>query len=72
MKDRNLVTSRSPSDIPVFNRQMIDLFAAGQRDGHQRSRPGGPASGKWDSYVGGRPIVSQAKNEVEMGMSRGW
>jgi protease I len=27
VKDRNLVTSRSPSDIPVFNRQMIDLFA---------------------------------------------
>ena len=25
--DNNLVTSRMPADIPVFNRQMIDLFA---------------------------------------------
>ncbi len=26
VRDRNLVTSRQPSDIPVFNREMIDLF----------------------------------------------
>ncbi len=26
--DRNLVTSRSPSDIPTFNREMIRLFGA--------------------------------------------
>jgi putative intracellular protease/amidase len=25
--DNNLVSSRMPSDIPAFNRQMIDLFA---------------------------------------------
>jgi protease I len=25
--DNNLVTSRMPADIPVFNRRMIDLFA---------------------------------------------
>jgi protease I len=28
--DRNLVTSRQPSDIPVFNREMIRLFAEGK------------------------------------------
>lgn len=28
--DSNLVTSRMPSDIPVLNRHMIDLFAAGE------------------------------------------
>ncbi len=26
VRDRNLVTSRQPSDIPAFNREMIDLF----------------------------------------------
>ena len=25
--DRNLVTSRGPQDIPVFNREMVALFA---------------------------------------------
>jgi protease I len=25
--DRNLVTSRQPSDIPAFNREMIRLFS---------------------------------------------
>ncbi len=29
--DRNLVTSRQPSDIPAFNREMIQLFAEGKR-----------------------------------------
>ena len=29
--DRNLVTSRQPSDIPVFNRAMIRLFRAKQK-----------------------------------------
>ena len=28
--DRNLVTSRQPSDIPAFNREMIRLFAEGK------------------------------------------
>jgi protease I len=28
--DRNLVSSRNPDDIPVFNRAMIDLFGASQ------------------------------------------
>jgi protease I len=26
--DGNLVTSRQPTDIPVFNREMLKLFAA--------------------------------------------
>ena len=29
--DNNLVTSRMPADIPVFNRRMIDLFAKDRR-----------------------------------------
>ena len=29
--DRNLVSSRQPSDIPAFNREMIRLFAEGKR-----------------------------------------
>jgi len=29
--DANLVTSRKPDDIPAFNREMIKLFAEGQR-----------------------------------------
>ena len=35
VRDGNLVTSRQPSDIPAFNREMIALFAEGQ----QRRRP---------------------------------
>ena len=31
IRDRNLVTSRQPSDIPAFNREMIQLFAEGAR-----------------------------------------
>ncbi len=30
--DNNLVTSRMPADIPVFNRQMIDLFASARHE----------------------------------------
>jgi protease I len=29
--DRKLLTSRSPDDIPAFNRQMTVLFAAARR-----------------------------------------
>ncbi len=29
--DRNLVSSRQPSDIPAFNREMIRLFAEGKK-----------------------------------------
>jgi protease I len=35
IRDGNLVTSRQPSDIPAFNREMIKLFA----EGRQRQRP---------------------------------
>lgn len=28
VRDRNLVTSRKPDDLPAFNRAMIDLFSA--------------------------------------------
>ena len=31
IKDGNLVTSRQPSDIPAFNREMIQLFSEGAR-----------------------------------------
>jgi protease I len=30
IRDRNLVTSRQPSDIPAFNREMIKLFSEGK------------------------------------------
>ncbi len=33
VRDRNWVSSRQPSDIPVFNREMIELFASsGKRE----------------------------------------
>jgi protease I len=32
--DRNLVTSRSPSDIPTFNREMIKVFSAARGSQH--------------------------------------
>lgn len=32
VRDRNLVTSRQPSDIPAFNREMIGLFAEGAKN----------------------------------------
>lgn len=35
--DQGLVTSRSPSDIPAFNRAMIEEFAEGQHAGQRRS-----------------------------------
>ena len=35
--DNNLVTSRMPSDIPVFNRQMIDLFATAKQNSSSAS-----------------------------------
>lgn len=35
--DQGLVTSRSPSDIPAFNRAMIEEFAEGEHAGQQRS-----------------------------------
>ena len=38
--DGNLVTSRKPDDIPAFNEKMIELFAAGAREGvHEEARP---------------------------------
>ena len=35
IRDRNLVTSRKPDDIPAFNQAMIDLFAEAGRAGRQ-------------------------------------
>ena len=35
VRDRNWVSSRQPSDIPVFNREMIDLFSS-SRKGERR------------------------------------
>src|SRR5690348_5929400 len=34
--DRNLVTSRGPQDIPVFNREMVALFANGSQTSTSR------------------------------------
>ena len=31
VRDGNLVTSRQPSDIPAFNREMIELFSQGSK-----------------------------------------
>ncbi len=36
IRDRNLVTSRQPSDIPAFNREMIKLFAESRARGRER------------------------------------
>jgi len=33
VRDENLVTSRKPDDIPAFNEKMLELFAAGAREG---------------------------------------
>ncbi|HZI77109.1 MAG TPA: DJ-1/PfpI family protein [Gemmatimonadales bacterium] len=33
--DRNMVTSRCPQDIPVFNREMVALFANGAQTSRQ-------------------------------------
>jgi protease I len=33
--DRNWVSSRQPSDIPEFNKKMIELFAKGQKKTHK-------------------------------------
>jgi len=36
VRDRNWVTSRQPSDIPAFNREMISLFAE-LKDAHRKA-----------------------------------
>jgi len=36
VRDGNLVTSRQPSDLPAFNREMIDLFAEGSSSERER------------------------------------
>lgn len=35
VRDRNWVSSRQPSDIPQFNRNLIELFAEARRKGRQ-------------------------------------
>jgi deglycase len=35
VRDRNWVSSRQPADIPVFNRNMIELFAEAQQKGRR-------------------------------------
>ena len=35
--DGNMVTSRGPQDIPVFNREMVSLFANGAKTGRQNA-----------------------------------
>ena len=38
VRDRNWVTSRQPSDIPAFNRAMIELFHENRRAAAERTR----------------------------------
>jgi protease I len=38
VQDKNWVSSRQPSDIPAFNRAMIELFAAQRKAGSQPER----------------------------------
>jgi protease I len=38
VRDKNWVSSRQPSDIPAFNRSMIDLFAEYRKTASERSR----------------------------------
>ena len=35
VRDRNWVSSRQPSDIPQFNRNLIELFAEARQKGRQ-------------------------------------
>jgi protease I len=37
--DQGLVTSRGPDDIPAFNAKMIEEFAEGEHEVHERARP---------------------------------
>jgi protease I len=38
VRDRNWVSSRQPSDIPAFNREMIELFAEKRQSNEERTR----------------------------------
>ncbi|MBV9339724.1 MAG: type 1 glutamine amidotransferase [Acidobacteria bacterium] len=38
VRDKNWVTSRQPSDIPAFNRAMVELFADKKRNTEERTR----------------------------------
>lgn len=38
VRDRNLVSSRKPDDIPAFNREMIQMFAEGTTQARNRAR----------------------------------
>jgi protease I len=39
VRDRNWVTSRQPSDIPAFNREMIELFSEARGAGAEAAHP---------------------------------
>lgn len=39
VRDRNWVSSRQPSDIPAFNREMIELFSEKRKPNEDRTRP---------------------------------
>lgn len=38
IRDRNWVSSRQPSDLPAFNREMIELFSEKRKSSDDRSR----------------------------------
>ena len=43
VEDNGLVTSRTPKDIPAFNKKMIEVFANGPVKDQGRSRPSSPS-----------------------------
>jgi len=38
VRDRNWVSSRQPSDIPAFNREMIEVFSEKRQSNEERTR----------------------------------
>lgn len=38
VRDRNWISSRQPSDIPAFNREMIELFSEKRQSNEERTR----------------------------------
>jgi protease I len=39
VRDRNWVSSRQPSDIPAFAREMVELFSEKRKSNQERTRP---------------------------------
>jgi protease I len=54
--DGNLVTSRQPSDIPAFNREMVTMFAKRWAETGQR-----PMADTVQEYVGAEDLQHRAR-----------